>query len=946
MRRVVFLFVFGVCTQAQPVKVYPRIETGAHAATVMRIDVDEDERFLVSASEDKTARVWDLRSGTLLRILRPPIGDGKEGMLYAIAVSPNRATVAVGGFTGANYSESYPIYVFDRATGEIVRTIRDLKNVTNHLAYSKNGRYLAAALEGKEGIRIYKAGDYSEVGRDAEYADSCQWLEFDNSGRLVTTSYDGFVRLYSSHFRILHKGKAPDGKLPVSSRFSPDGKLIAIGFADTTTVDVLSAEDLSLQYKPQGPPSDEGLKVLWSKDGRTLCAAGRYQPNGLKLMPVLCWGNAGKGRRNTFPVAANTIHDIRALHDGAIAFCSSDGSVGVVGQTGVAQWRAAPDLLDYRVPLPVVRVSSDGNTVEATADEFNGTKLTQHKIVFSVSQQSLGIDSEPNIPLQTAVTTGLSIAGWQNEYHPTLNGRALALDPYEMSRDLAISPNKSSFVLGTEWYIRKFDRQGTQIWSTPTGGVARDVNITPDGRFVIAALGDGTIRWYTHDGGREVLALFVDRDLRRWVAWNPDGFFTFQGGGDALIGYQINRGPDQAGEFVKVEQLREKFYRSDLIASILRPEGAEAILTARNRIGDISKVLSRGLPPEIELISPAENEVDDEYVLQFRIIDRGGGHGRIVYRIDGNEIEGRAAVDITGTGGDTVSRYIPVASGTHELTITPKSLNGDIEGRSQRVRITRRLPVLGSNLYLIAAGISQYSDASLRTGVKFAAADADLIAARFKEQEGKGLYRRVDVVSLPDSRATIANIQSAVAQAAKTVQPDDTFILYLAGHSIAVDGEYYFIPWQSEFVNQQDVLNKSLKREAIQDLLKQTRANKSILILDTCAAGAYLDDPRTKTRERAAIERVAANSGHTVLAASNSKEMATEGYQNHGVFTYVLLQGLEKAQSNENGEILIDSLGTYVRNEVAGIVSKKWGLMQRPLISYVGEPFPIVRKAN
>ena len=80
------------------------------------------------------------------------------------------------------------------------------------------------------------------------------------------------------------------------------------------------------------------------------------------------------------------------------------------------------------------------------------------------------------------------------------------------------------------------------------------MNISADRRFVVAALGDGTIRWYTFERGDEVLALFIDRDLRRWVAWNPDGFFSSQGGGDSLIGYHINRGRDQAGEFVGADR--------------------------------------------------------------------------------------------------------------------------------------------------------------------------------------------------------------------------------------------------------------------------------------------------------------------------------------------------------------------------------------------------------
>ncbi|MFM9103123.1 MAG: hypothetical protein ACKOPS_18040, partial [Cyanobium sp.] len=140
-------------------------------------------------------------------------------------------------------------------------------------------------------------------------------------------------------------------------------------------------------------------------------------------------------------------------------------------------------------------------------------------------------------------TTGLPIEGWEDTTSPTLAGKPLPLEPYETSRSLAISANGSAVSLGSEWAVRVFEADGRQRWRTPTPGVAWLVNLSADGRFVVAALGDGTIRWYrtrdegTAQAGSEALALFVHSDLKRWILWTPEGFYDASEGGAELFGY-------------------------------------------------------------------------------------------------------------------------------------------------------------------------------------------------------------------------------------------------------------------------------------------------------------------------------------------------------------------------------------------------------------------------
>src|SRR5262245_15690005 len=70
-------------------------------------------------------------------------------------------------------------------------------------------------------------------------------------------------------------------------------------------------------------------------------------------------------------------------------------------------------------------------------------------------------------------------------------------------KELSVAVSRRGFVLGTDWWLRSFDAEGRQRWRQPVPAVAWAVNQSEDGRFVVAALGDGTIRWYDAGSGRE-----------------------------------------------------------------------------------------------------------------------------------------------------------------------------------------------------------------------------------------------------------------------------------------------------------------------------------------------------------------------------------------------------------------------------------------------------------
>lgn len=572
---------------ARPIATTPflRLEMGMHTAMIKRISVDAAARYVVTASDDKTARVWDVATGKLLQILRPPMGEGSEGMLYAVALSPDGQEVAVGGFTGRDNSGNWHIYFFDRATGQLTRSIAGLPNVILHLAYSRDGQFLAAAM-GAYGIRVYRSSDLAKVGRDVEYGASSYGLDFDAQGRLVSSCLDGYVRLYNAAFQLQHKAKVSGGNQPYSVRFSPDGQQIAVGFADSTVVSVLSAADLSLRYAPDTQGVDNGnlFTVAWSVDGKTLYAGGMYHNDNRQTL-LVSWSNEGRMQQQA--LSGDIIMDIQLLADGRVVYGTADPAWGILSHDRRKLHQADAGIVDHRYSgNGGLRLSSDGA-------QFSFMQQSAARR-FDLNQESTISTSRDTLTPAKTTASAFSVTDWNNKSHPKFNQQAIALDANETSKCLAIATDEQHFVLGTEWALRDFDQQGKQLWVSPIPSVAWAVNLSADGRFAVAAFGDGTIRWYRVSDGKEQLAFFPHADGKRWVLWTPEGFYNASADGGSLVGYHLNQGDDHAGLFVSVQQLSKLFYRPDLIAARLRGDEA-TIKTVVDKIGDVQHALTHDL---------------------------------------------------------------------------------------------------------------------------------------------------------------------------------------------------------------------------------------------------------------------------------------------------------------------------------------------------------------
>ena len=129
------------------------VDPGVHTVFIDRASADEDGRWAVTGSDDKTIRVWSLADGALARTIRLPAGPGNVGKVFAVAISPDGALVAAGGFTRPD-GQPQAVYLFDRATGALVRRIEGLPNAVTHLAFSPDSARLAVLLHAGGGLSV------------------------------------------------------------------------------------------------------------------------------------------------------------------------------------------------------------------------------------------------------------------------------------------------------------------------------------------------------------------------------------------------------------------------------------------------------------------------------------------------------------------------------------------------------------------------------------------------------------------------------------------------------------------------------------------------------------------------------------------------------------------------------------------------------------------------
>lgn len=953
------------------------LNSGGHRAFVNDIAFSPDGELLVSASDDKTLRVWDWRAGVTLRILRHQIGAGNEGKVFAVAVSPDGRTVAAGGYFGPGIGDAPPygdVRLFDIKSGRITAVLGGLEQVVLDIAFSPDGSLLAAG--GDDGfVQVWRRDDAAQGGwtpQDTLDADSWRIgeLGFALGGRrIAVATADNGPRLFDvaggSEIAMPEADALRDSRLTALA-VSPDGATFATG-DDEGRIHLWRAEDGTLAATLPARGHRIGA-LAFSGDGTRLVASCGYRCAGDTAVAAFSLAD---------PVAPPVLY---RGHDNTV-YAAAAGPEGLVATAGgqrheIHVWN--PETGEARramrgsgAPVTAVGVSADGGVIawgtqnpcpeEAACPDRMGTLEGE----FLLPTPDRGFESPAPIgtggeTFRRAETAGgewsLAFAeggenGLPNAVLEILRGGEIvhriendATNGYLHAAYTLLSDGKQVVTGGSDGTLVAYELESGDFAGEFLDGHSDEVMAiaeAPQARLLVTGGADQTIRLWNLDTRALVASLFVFGD--EWIIWTPQGYFYSSPNGDSLVGWHINQGQDREARYIWARQIRQHLNSPEIVRrAIITGDAPGAARELRGTDRQLEQLLQRR-PPEFEArVIETDPPARDGYVSVEIVGADEAGADVASFSVVAND---RRIEEFTprAAGDGRVVIEVPVGEGENEILISGVNEFGYITERG--VRALAKKPAAEKpkgKLYVVAVGINAYPHLPTDCGgrscdLSFPVADASeflrVVAERTAPlHAGMEALLLVNREALEEDGARAGEIarlvgdERIVEPEARTVRdeiidfldlpgPEDTTIVFIAGHGINIDEDYYVVPTDARKQDGDRWRRSSLVAWSdIHEAIERAKGRR-VMLLDTChAAGAF--NPK--------LEKEAADARIVVLAATAANNTAAELRDlGHGAFTWSVLEGMRGGANTGGDGVRILGLSDYVDREVRRLTGER-----------------------
>ncbi len=897
------------------------VETGdeiyrltGNSSTVDSVVFSPDEKSIVS-THSNIIRFWETASGKLQFILK-----GHAGNINSILFSPDGKTLASRG-------NDKIIKLWDVSTAKERYTLTSKQESYYSMSFSTDGKELiikdssAKALETwdtETGKEILTKAPLQLSSRSEAYSVDGKFRanpNVDNTVTLTEIATNKELRIFKGHSAKVE-----------TVAFSPDGKILATGSEDKTVKLWNTATGEEIRTLSEHPSNVWAL--AFSSDGKRL-ASGSWET-------VKIWDVATGKELQTFEAySAEFIYSLAFSFDGK--FLATGGTDNIAKIWNLRTGKVLHILTGHSGSVNSLAFSPDGKIlasggwVDKTIRLWNvATGMEIHVLKeFSNSVMAVAFSSDGKI------VTG---------------------------KDYSLNLKQWDVATGNE--IK--DEQKIVKENPPLKNVAqingKTVRVEVEGNAIVL------IDEKTEDEIASRIAL----NEKEWVTIDADGRFDASQEAEKLMYYVANT-PQFGYQVIAFGQIKERYYEPGLWQKLLGYN--------KEPLRDVAQFKDVLLPPEVESLEPADQ---NSTIRAVKLINKGGGIGRVQVFVNGREYL-EDARDEKLKADPNLQEYVlsidlkdaSIIAG-EKPDVKVVAWNYDEKGKERyKGYISSRgtaIFYLGNNagtvepptLYAIIGGVSDYSGTQL--DLSFAAKDAEDMYQAI-QVGGKNLFTvervKIKLLSTGGNKDAIAptktNFQKVFAEFAAEAKPNDILFVYLSGHGITLNfgSDTYYYLTQEANTTSKETLNRDSKllesstisSDELTQMHKSIKAQKQVLILDTCAAGAFGQDAKIAEKKdissdaKRAIERMRDLLSFYVLMGSAANSYSYEASQyGQGLLTYSLLQGIRGAALEEDGTIDVSKLFKYAVNTVPDLAkSVTNGGIQIPEIRIPigGTPFSI-----
>jgi WD40 repeat protein len=150
----------------------------AHTDGVTAIAMGTDLEMVISGGRDRTVKVWQVKTGKLLRTLRLTAGEVNATPVRGLLVSPDQQRLAI--------ATDRTIQLWNLQTGQLIKVLFQSSNqvnpvLPNSMAFSHDGQFLATLDHGNS-IKLWNASNGARVVSLNQHQSPIEALSFTPNG--------------------------------------------------------------------------------------------------------------------------------------------------------------------------------------------------------------------------------------------------------------------------------------------------------------------------------------------------------------------------------------------------------------------------------------------------------------------------------------------------------------------------------------------------------------------------------------------------------------------------------------------------------------------------------------------------------------------------------------------------------------------------------------------